>query len=695
MADDSRSPGLCPWDPGEDCKVRACLPPRKRLLAGLKQNGWLSSSSSYLQGCNGAGLMEELKLEVDLAEANLDDNGDTCLVESTAGKQGECNAVESPVSVKSKKASRRRKSLSVLADCHGSVNKLQPESLKSGSGGKIEKKFRTNKASMESLSASTGEKESAPSYREIVDAARAAAAIAAKAAAEARAIALDKAAAAAKAAAVAKAALEALALAAYDDEEWGFQSSKHIRALCKHKRKGDKLKQELKPEFPLRLTEGVNAISEKRVEERMGICSTPLDESKEDEHTQISHVASSPVGMGAGWHNIKEDKRTEAHQFLIVDLASDRIKEDDQSHFNHVTSPPPPPLDDEKLARQLHRAMNSSPRISRYRAPLECSEKLETAPFSTQGCIQNKHLQAGGCNLSKERKSIHKEKTRVPRASIGRADVKVKSMSAINETLNMLQGASPCKYRVLGGISAASEEHSDSMCVKEDLSLPTISSHALASLIKCNEEGDKLTVNGDDVSSCEFDVEARSKKASFSSYPLEPGMGDELRAIKWAETIKKRKSSSKIRTGGSLIAASHVTIPFSLQSRDSNGIGEVPAMSSYNHSATFYNAISEPTGSHLEPSKDYGKVGRDENQGRVNVPRVAGDNIKETSTVRNTQENSFRDKSSRVTRKSSPISSHGERHTRRQKVLGVLSNGLSKGNQNFGGSLNLSSPTVS
>eukprot|EP00250_Pteridium_aquilinum_P013546 c21411_g1_i1 orf=461-2620(-) len=711
MADDSRSPNSCPWDPGEVCKASngACLPPRKRLLADLRQNGWLSSSSPYLQSCNGApcaGLMEELKLEVDLGEANHECNGDTCLVESSADKQGECNAVEHSGFVKSKKT--RRKSLSVLADCHSSAKNLQPEVLKSFPGSKIQKKFRSNKASKEFLLASNKEKESVSSYREMVDAARARAAKAAKAAAEAKAIALDKAAAAAKAATVAKAALEAVALAVYD-EEWELQFSNHVPASCRQRRK-----QEVEPKarfVPLCLNGGVIDLSEKRKEDdRTQIGSAGLDRSKEDEWTQVgqaSAVTFSSVSDGALVDKIKADGPTKAGQNPLIDLATARAgaplhksKEDEQTSFNQICTvacpPPPPPVDDEKLARQLHRDMNSSPRISRNRAPSECLKKSETSPSSTQGCTRNKYQRAGGCSLSREKKQIPKVKLRDLRTSIGRADVKVKSMSAINETLNLLQGASSSQYRVLGGMvscCAASNEYRDNICVKEGASTPVISSHAFAPLTKCNEESHRLTVNCDGARSCRFDTEA-SNSAHFSTHIHEPDamrMNDKSRAMGSARMIRKLKFSSKKGTEGA------ERIEVSPQSRDSNGIYEMPTMRAENQSTRFSIAATELIGSHPETSSDLDGADRDENQGRVSVldlgiaPQVAGSGVKEMHTIENFQENSFSEKSSGATRKNPPLPLHGERQTRRQKILGVLSNGSSKGNQNFGESMNLSS----
>lgn len=705
MSDESRSSGVSPWDPGQACRggIGACLPPRKRLLAGLKQSGLLSASSSYLQSCNGAscaGLMGDLKLEVDLAQANVESHGDTCIIESAVCEEGECNAVESSFSLKSKKAVRRRKSLSVLADCHGSVNKLQSEALP---GSKVENKIRTSKAWMKTALTSTGENESGSSV-EMVDAARAAAAKAAKAAVEARAIAFDKAQAAAKAAAVAKAALEALAYAAYDDDNRGFQSSKHGR---EHKRKGYKLNKELSRLFHTGI---VNSFSENREQEqKVHGCTAPLDDGMEVAKTHVSRVVLSPVRAGAGRDKIKEDSRAESHQFLIVDLASapsDKSKEDEQALADdvHIAAP----LDDEKLARQLHRVMNSSPRIFRKRGPLESSKKLGMAPKPTQGCIQNRYPRAGGCNLSRGRKPAYKEKQRVLGASTGRADVKVKSMSVINETLNMLQGVSSAQFCVLDGMVSCAASHASNSCAKEDLSMPITSIGAFASLSESTEEGEKLIVNGGSASRCVLDGEARSRKASSSGYPHEPGAvgaDTELRIVKCSEMKKKQKLCSEFQTEGSLFAASSGRFHFSSQRRVNSCVGEMPAVSAKSHPATSCDSGSDASGSDSETSRDYDPMAIDENKGTVNVSelgsmsQVAGDNAEGMSTVSGTQDFFFCDKASRATGKSLPVSSQGERHTRRQKVLVALANGLSKANQNFGGSLNLSSyipsPTVS
>ncbi|KAH7439512.1 hypothetical protein KP509_04G065400 [Ceratopteris richardii] len=415
MADGSRSTDFCSGDPTKFWKAAttACLPPRKRLLAGLKQNGWVSSSTSYLQkGCEASCTNEELKLEVDLGEEKHDCNGNTLCSEIPTQNEDESRAVEKVVTVKNKRAIKRRKSLSVLTDCHPARN-LQHELSKSFSEVKIQDKIRTNRNSIGPLLDSRWEKESLDPY-ERAEAARAAAASAAKEAAKARAVALEKAASAAKAALVARNILEAVVLAAQSGTSEIHPSRKSWDSYEQNKVSKDvncKSGSGSKPsDFPYVLAnKDIDSFFEKRRRHKITFNDTSnliMSRESEKEVGVVSTFVFDPLRGDVVSNSFNDRKHIDNSKTSVSTMhaantkaSSDINKDMEHAQLDKTMSPScsrSPAFDDEKLARQLHRAMNSSPRISRSKACSDHSRKSETAVTPTGDCSHIKYRQARG-----------------------------------------------------------------------------------------------------------------------------------------------------------------------------------------------------------------------------------------------------------------------------------------------------------
>lgn len=371
MPYDPRSPDFVPRDPPDPCRAEhgASLPPRKRLLAGLKQNGWLSCSSSYAAawqstGAPCAGLLDGVNLEIDLDGPKMGEeppkceSGSVCMSESGEGTiaQVGSNGDEIMDSDKSKNGAKRRKSSSPAATSHGAVERLSEMTRESHNRRQFRKRGKASKPARSSdlASAASRPKNESFSHHERAAAAKLTAAMAAKTAAEARAIAANKAAAAAKAAAVAKAALEAVAIAARNEESISRRNS--IRR-----------------------------------------------------HTEPQISSEKQNSKETAW------------------------KQELQS-----VSQIPPPVDDEELARELHRAMNSSPRISRSRPCRKEDGPPALSPIERrfQGNYQRGRRRS--CSLKDVEKQEVKSAKRILESALSGCvgeDVKSKSMISINDTI--------------------------------------------------------------------------------------------------------------------------------------------------------------------------------------------------------------------------------------------------------------------
>ncbi|MCO5602295.1 hypothetical protein L7F22_063074 [Adiantum nelumboides] len=678
MADNSRSPDVCPWDPGEVCKAAngACLPPRKRLLAGLKQNGWLFSTPPYFKGASEASCApEELKLEVDLTETKHDCTADVFYPESPTCKRGECNSLEerASVSVKSKRAIKRRKSLSVLGDCRISVKNLQPELFKACSGGRIHEKAKRNTVFADCLPSTKSAK---ASYDEMLDAARTTAAKAAKAAFEAKSKAMEKAAVAAKAAAIARAALEAVALAS-ENGVLECQPSRIGCFSCEQNKSGKVLEGECGPNL---LPDPYHLLSNVPSEKKFGYeqilnSSSSLIETKDDgklQAVQRSTVPFHPVVIDAVLDRVKEDKLVQSGQNSFIALSNANI--DDNLVDKHEVAqkthkictfscPMPPPSDDEELARQLHRAMNSSPRISRGRACLEYFRKSETSPFFIDGCNPIRYPQIGGCSSSMEKSHLHKVKRRISRSSTGKADIKIKSMTAINETLNMHQTA---QYRELGSTGSCFAEYKNAFSHKDDDSMPDDSKCALVSLINCSEERSTSTANWNAGGSQII----RSKTKGITGHDQVVECDDDLKASQ--RLLRKSSSGKRKHATGSILASTQ---------------RELVSTCADSQSDIQSNAVSEQRGSYLESSYYDDYEGSDENDDAIIKPNprcTAGVNVNEMPASKTRQVNLFCSKPGRARQRFSDPSVCCNRPRRGQRILGVLANGLSERAQDFG-----------
>ncbi|MCO5578349.1 hypothetical protein L7F22_032190 [Adiantum nelumboides] len=680
MADDSRSPDVCPWDPGEVCKAAngACLPPRKRLLAGLKQNGWLSSTPPYFKGASEASCApEELNLEVDLTETKHDCTADVFYSESPTCKQGECKTLgeRASISVKSKRAIKRRKSLSVLADCRISVKNLQPELFKACSGGGIHEKARRDTVFADSLPST---KRAKASYDELLDAARTTAAKAAKAASEAKFQAMEKAVVAAKAAAIARAALEAVALAS-ENGVLECQPSRNGCFSCEQNKIGKVLEGECGPNLlpdPCHLFSNVS--SEKKFGyEQILNSSSSLIETKDDgklQAEQRSIVPFHPVVIDTVLDRVKEDKLVQSGQNSFIALSNANIDDNlvDKREVAQKTPkictfscPMPPPSDDEELARQLHRAMNSSPRISRSRACLDYFRKSETSPFFIDGCNPIRYPQIGGCSSSMEKSQLRKVKRRISRSSTGKADIKIKSMTAINETLNMHQTAQYCELGSTGSCFAASAEFKNAFSHKDDDSMPDDSNCALVSLINCSEERSTSTANwnaGGSRNIC-------SKIKGIPGHHQLVECDDDFKASQ--RLLRKLTSGRRKQATGILASAQR----------------ELVSTCADSQSDIQSNAVSEQRGSYLESSYYDDYEGSDENDDAIIVPSprcTAEVNVNEMPVSKARQVNLFCSKPGRARQRFSDPSVCCKRPRRGQRILGVLANGLSEGTRDFG-----------
>lgn len=123
-----------------------------------------------------------------------------------------------------------------------------------------------------------------------------------------------------------------------------------------------------------------------------------------------------------------------------------------------------PPVDDEELARQLHRAMNSSPRISRSRTPLHRQE--EDRPSSSPSRRHDRGKHRPGRRRSSSLKDVEKQELRAFRQSFGssqshceEADVKLKSIITLNESSPF---DTSLQRRLFSGVDFSDDVASDS-----------------------------------------------------------------------------------------------------------------------------------------------------------------------------------------------------------------------------------------